>query len=69
MGKPFNSTTRLGQLLLEQGWSLHEFSVVSGVNARYLSSFLAGHDIPVKYLEPIADGLDMSVDDLLYGDD
>lgn len=66
MGRPFATHTPLGQHMVEQGWSVKEFAAASGVDTRIISDFLAGRrTIPDHYLEPIADALDVSVEDLL----
>ncbi len=68
MGRPFATHTPLGQLMVEQGWTVNEFAASTGISYRILSDFLAGRRaIPDHYLEPIADALDVSIEDLLDG--
>lgn len=66
MGRPFATHTPLGRFMAEQGWSVHEMSTVTGVNARLISDYLAARR-PIRdcYLEPFADALEVSIEDLL----
>jgi len=66
MGRPFATHTPLGQLMVEEGWTVGDLSRACGIDTRILSDFLAGRRaIPDHYLEPLADALDVGIEDLL----
>ena len=43
-GRPFNTVTKLGQVMERDGWTVNEVSALSGVNARKMSDYLAGRE-------------------------
>lgn len=58
MGRPFNATTRLGQLMAEQGWSVIQLAIVSGVSERQISEYLSGRKaVSALHSWPLAEAL------------
>lgn len=66
MARPFNTTTPLGKLMVDAGYSAQEVSSISGVYVRTLSDYLSGRKpISDHHLNDLADALGVQPEDLL----
>lgn len=59
MGRPFNaSTTELGRIMAEQGWSVKDLAIVAGVSERQISEYLSGRKaVSALHSWPLAEAL------------
>jgi len=46
MGRPFNTSTKLGKKMAELSWTAHDLSVAADVNVRRITEYLAGRATP-----------------------
>ena len=64
-GRPFNTSTRLGQVMERDGWTVNEVSALSGVNARKMSDYLAGREkMSVDHLFAISDAIGVAPEEI-----
>lgn len=65
MSRPFNTSTPLGQILLERGLSVRELAEGTGIHSRTLSDYLANR-VPIlrHHLIEICDALDLEPEEL-----
>ena len=65
MSRPFNTDTRLGQLIEARGWTAGDFAVAAGVNARTLTEYLARRrKITREHLYAMADLLGVEAEEI-----
>lgn len=69
MPRPYPTYTALGRLMRDGAWTAADFAAVTGINARYLTEYLAGRRaMTPEHLDAAAAALDVDVDDII-GDD
>ncbi len=65
VSRMYNTSTRLGQTMAARGWTVGDFAVATGINARTLSDYLAARKVMLReHLWSMADVLEVAQGDI-----
>lgn len=65
MAPRIRTDTILGRTIVDQGWTVSELAITSGVHHRTLSNYLGGLPIIDAHLVKLADALGVEPEDLV----